>query len=136
MENQETDVVDIKQENFVDVPSGDMIASIEEIEKEDSKQAISENTCVSGDIYKESIDGDVLEVEVFGQSSAISRSTNDLEQILEAYEECRYQLEKEVDIKVLESNNMLFESFETANKYTKEMIREYDSRSYVGVETS
>ena len=77
-----------------------------------------------------------MKAEVYGQSSAISRSTNDLEQILEAYEECRYQLEKEVDIKVLESNNMLFESFEAANKYIKEMIREYDSGSYVGVETS
>ena len=31
---------------------------------------------------------------------------------------------------------MLFESFEAANKYIMEMIREYDSRSYVGVETS
>ena len=31
---------------------------------------------------------------------------------------------------------MLFESFEAAQKYIKEMIREYDGRSYVGVETS
>ena len=31
---------------------------------------------------------------------------------------------------------MLFENSEAPKKYIKEMIREYDSRSYVGVETS
>ena len=31
---------------------------------------------------------------------------------------------------------MIFESSEAAKKYIKEIIREYDSRSYVGVKTS
>ena len=31
------------------------------------KKAISETACASNDIYRESIDGDVLEAEVFAQ---------------------------------------------------------------------
>ena len=43
-----------------------MVSSIEEIENEDPEQAIYETTCASCDLYRESIDGDVLEEEVFG----------------------------------------------------------------------
>ena len=68
-------VVGIKQEIFADNPSGDMEASIEEMKEEGPKHAISEATCASGDFYSESIDGEVLEAEVFGQPSAISRPT-------------------------------------------------------------
>ena len=99
LEKQETYVVVIKQENFKDFPSGDMVASIEEIEKEDPKQAISKTICVSWYLYKESIDGDVLKVEVFCQSSAVSRLTNVLEKILEADGESRDQLEKKLILK-------------------------------------
>ena len=59
-----------------------------------------------------------------------------MEQFLKADRESRDQIEEEIDIKVLELNDMLFESSEATKKYIKEMIREYDSRSYVGVETS
>lgn len=122
----------MKQNFFKYAPSDDMVASTVEIEKQDLEHAISETTCASGDLYKESIDGEVLEAEVFGQSSAISSPINGLEKFLKADGGSRDQIEKEV----LGSNNMLFESFEAAQKYIKEMIREYDGRSYVGVETS
>ena len=56
-----------------------------------------------------------------------------MEQFLKVGGERKDQTEEEVDIKVLESNDMLFKSSEAAKKYIKKMIREYDSRSYVGV---
>uniref|UniRef100_M1BGY3 Uncharacterized protein n=1 Tax=Solanum tuberosum TaxID=4113 RepID=M1BGY3_SOLTU len=75
VENQETDVVGMKQEIFEYVPSGDMVAAIEEIKEEDPEQAISE----SGD--EKSLRENVLKVEVSGQSSTISRSITSLDQI-------------------------------------------------------
>ena len=93
----------MKQEVFQHDPSGDIIASIEEIGKEDPNHAISETTCAIGELYKERIDGEVLEAEVFGQSSAISRSVNGLEQFLKADGESKDQIEEEDHIKVLES---------------------------------
>ena len=52
LEKQEVDVVGTKQEIFKDGPSGDMVASIEKIEKQDPEQAITKTTCVSGYVYK------------------------------------------------------------------------------------
>uniref|UniRef100_M1DUK0 Uncharacterized protein n=1 Tax=Solanum tuberosum TaxID=4113 RepID=M1DUK0_SOLTU len=104
----------MKKEIFEDVPSGDRVADIEEIKEEDLEQAVSETTCANDDLYKESIDEDVLEAKVYGQSSAISRSTNDSEQIMEADGESRDQIEEQNDIEVLETNDMIFESFEAA----------------------
>ncbi|KAH0652604.1 hypothetical protein KY289_030282 [Solanum tuberosum] len=100
MEKQETDVVGMKQDIFEDIPSGDRVAAIEEIKEEDLEQAISETICASGDLYKESIEGDVLEAEVYGQSSIISRSANDSEKILKADGESRDQIEEEANIEV------------------------------------
>ncbi|KAH0730992.1 hypothetical protein KY289_002180 [Solanum tuberosum] len=133
---KETDVVGMKQEIFEDIPSGDRVAAIEEIKEEDFEQAISETICVSGDLYKESIEGDMLEAKIYGQSSAISRSTNDSGQILEADGESRDQIEEEADVEVLKTNNMIFESSEAAKIFINEMIRVYGSGSYVGVESS
>uniref|UniRef100_M1A3Y4 Formin 14 n=1 Tax=Solanum tuberosum TaxID=4113 RepID=M1A3Y4_SOLTU len=61
VEKQETNVVGMKQEIVEDAPNGDMVAAIEVIKEEDPKKEISDTTCASGDLYKESIDGDVLE---------------------------------------------------------------------------
>ncbi|KAH0641105.1 hypothetical protein KY285_037691 [Solanum tuberosum] len=74
VEKQETDVIDMKQETLEDVPSGDRVAAIEEIKEEDLKQAVFETTCANDDLYEESIEEDVLEAELYGQSSAISSS--------------------------------------------------------------
>ena len=52
------------------------------INEEDLKQVVSETTYANKNLYKESIDEDVLKVEVHGQSLKISRSTNDSEKIL------------------------------------------------------
>lgn len=60
LEKQEVDVVSTKQEFFEDDPSGDMEAPNEEIKKEGLEHAISKTTCASGDLYSESIDGEVL----------------------------------------------------------------------------
>ncbi|KAH0714401.1 hypothetical protein KY284_007306 [Solanum tuberosum] len=119
LEKQEVDVDGTKQEIFEDVLSGDRVATIEEIKEEDLEQ--------------ESIEGDVLEAAVYGQSSAISRAINDPEQILKADGESRDQIEQEAYIEVSKTNDMISEA---AKKSIEEMIREYDSGSYVGVETS
>ncbi|KAH0754091.1 hypothetical protein KY290_024361 [Solanum tuberosum] len=105
-----------------DVPTGDMVAAIEEIREENLEHAISETICASGDLYKESIERDVLKVKVYDQSSVISRSINDSEQILKAYGESRDQIEEEADIEVFETNNMIFESSEDAKKSIEELI--------------
>ena len=89
MEKQEIDVVGIKHENFAHIPTGDMGTAIEEIKEEDLEQVVSETTNANKNLYKESIDEDVLKVEVHGQSLKISRSTNDSEQILEENGESR-----------------------------------------------
>ncbi|KAH0680455.1 hypothetical protein KY284_021540 [Solanum tuberosum] len=136
MEKQEIDVVSMKQEIFEDILIGNRVVAIDEIKEEDLEPKISETICVSGDLYRESIEGDVLETKVSGQSSTISRSTNYSKQILKADGESRDQIEKEADIEVLKTNDMIFESSETANKFIEEMIREYGSGSYVGVDTS
>uniref|UniRef100_M1DGE3 Nitrate transporter n=1 Tax=Solanum tuberosum TaxID=4113 RepID=M1DGE3_SOLTU len=88
---------------ILDVPIGDMVAAIEEIKEENLEHAISETTCASGDLYKESIERDVLEVKVYDQSSVISRSINDSEQIMKADGESRDQIEEEADIEVSET---------------------------------
>jgi len=123
VEKQETDVVGMKQEIFEDALNGDMVAAIEVIKEDDPEKEISETTCASGDLYKESIGGDVLEAEVSCQSFETSRSTNDSEQILKADGESRDQIEEEADIEVSETNDMIFESFEAAKKSIEEMIR-------------
>ena len=50
----------------------------------------------------------VLKAELYGQSSNISRLTNDLEHILEAYGENRDQVEEEDDIEVLKTKKYDF----------------------------
>ncbi|KAH0668946.1 hypothetical protein KY289_023439 [Solanum tuberosum] len=122
--NLERDWIEDLEYNIAnhDVPIGDMVAAIEEIKEENLEQATSETICASGDLYKESIERDVLKVKVFGQSSVISRSINDSEQILKAYGESRDQIEEEVDIEVFETNDMIFESSEDAKKSIEEMI--------------
>ena len=82
------------------------------------------------------MDKNVLKAEVYCQSSVIWRSSNDSEQILEAYGENRDQVEEEDDIEVLKTKNMTFESFEAAKISINGMKREYDDVSYAGVGTS
>ena len=74
LEKQDIDVVDIKQEIFEDVSNGDRVAAIEETKEEDLGQAVSETTYVNGDLYKESMEENILKAEVYDQSSVISRS--------------------------------------------------------------
>ena len=82
MEKPEIDVVGIKQEVFAVVFNDDMVPAIQKINEEHLKQVVSETTYANKNLYKESIDEDVLKVELHGQSLKISRSTNDSEQIL------------------------------------------------------
>ena len=89
MEKPEIDVVGIKQEVFAVVSSDDMVPAIQKIKQEDLEQVVSETANANKNLYKESIDKDVLKVEVHGQSLKISRSTNDSEQILEENGESR-----------------------------------------------
>ncbi|KAH0708309.1 hypothetical protein KY284_009736 [Solanum tuberosum] len=73
MEKQDTDVIDMKQQTLEDVHTGDMVASIEEIKELDSEQAVPGAIYADGDLYGESIEENVWEVEVSDQSSAILR---------------------------------------------------------------
>ncbi|TMW99638.1 hypothetical protein EJD97_002246 [Solanum chilense] len=129
-------VVGIKQEIFADNPSGDMETSIEEIKEEGPEHAISETTCASSVLYSESVYGEVLEAEVFGQPSSISRPMNYSKKFVKADGESKDQIENEIDIEVSRTKDMIFESSEDANKSIKKMIDEYDSGSHEGLETS
>ena len=126
----------MKQEFIEAVPSGNMEASTEEIKEEGLEHELSEATCASGDFYSERIDGEVLKAEVFGQPSAISRPMNDSKQFAKADGESKDQIENELDTDVSKTKDMIFESSWDANKSIEEMIDEYDSGSYVGLETS
>ena len=66
-----------------------MVATIEEIKEENLQQVVCETTRVNGDHYKERMEEDKLKAEIYGQSSAISRSTNDSKQILKQIEKVK-----------------------------------------------
>lgn len=53
----------------------------------DPHKVVSETICTSGDLNGENIKGDALDVEVFDQVLAISKSIIGLDQTLEANEE-------------------------------------------------
>uniref|UniRef100_M1C9B9 CCHC-type domain-containing protein n=1 Tax=Solanum tuberosum TaxID=4113 RepID=M1C9B9_SOLTU len=93
VEKQDTDVIDMKQQTLEDVHTGDMVASIVEIKELDSEQAVP--IYADGDLYGESIEEDVWEVEVSDQSSAILRPVIGLDQILEANKENANQIDEE-----------------------------------------
>lgn len=78
MDNRDTDIISMKQETSEVIHIGDMVASIEDIKEVIVEHATSETIYTSSDFYEESIEGDV-EVEVFDQSSAISRSIDGLD---------------------------------------------------------
>ncbi|KAF3647897.1 hypothetical protein FXO38_18444 [Capsicum annuum] len=87
-----------KQEDTEIVQTGDVVAAIEEIKKTnskighkslnikdvevDSEETMSENHYASDDIIRETIKGDVVEVEVSGQSSIASSSIIGSEEML------------------------------------------------------
>lgn len=64
----------MKQQIFEVVCTSYMIVSIKVIKEVDLKDAMSETIYASGDFYGESIEGDILEVEVFDPTSVISKS--------------------------------------------------------------
>ncbi|KAH0645409.1 hypothetical protein KY284_033293 [Solanum tuberosum] len=101
--------------------------AIDQVEKKNIDVIISKDIYIDGNLYGESIEEDVWEVEFSEQSSAISRSVFGFDQILEANGDDEYQIEEEADIEVSETNNMFFESSEAAKKSIEEMIREYGS---------
>ncbi|KAH0645412.1 hypothetical protein KY284_033296 [Solanum tuberosum] len=81
VEKKNIDVISMKQETIKDVHTGDMVASIEQIKKINSEQAVSKAIYIDGNLYGESIEEDVWEVEFSKQSSAISRSVFGFDQI-------------------------------------------------------
>ncbi|KAJ8547434.1 hypothetical protein K7X08_011020 [Anisodus acutangulus] len=138
-----------------DVQTGDTVAATEEIKEADPEagtknldvkdvemepeQAVSETIYANGDHSGESIEGDVVEAEVTGQSSAISRSITGSEQILEADGEAKYQIDEEADhegsISDGETDGMVFGSSEAARHFMEELERE-SGGGYAGAEAS
>ncbi|KAK4355682.1 hypothetical protein RND71_024653 [Anisodus tanguticus] len=139
-----------------DVQTGDVAAATEEIKEADSEtgtksldvkdvevepeQAVSETIYANGDHSGESIEGDVVEAAVSGQSSAISRSITGAEQILEADGEAKDQIDEEVDHEGLisdgETDGMVFGSSEASRQFMEELERESGGGSYAGAEAS
>uniref|UniRef100_M1C4N4 Uncharacterized protein n=1 Tax=Solanum tuberosum TaxID=4113 RepID=M1C4N4_SOLTU len=140
VEKQDNDAIDIKQETLEDVLIGDMVASIEEIKEVNSEQVVPGAIYVDGDLYGESIEKDVWEVEVSDQSSAISRSVIGLDQILKANGENVDQIDGEADLEgqILGEaiDDITFESSKADKHVFEELERKYDGVSYYGVEAS
>ena len=84
---------------------------------------------VDGDLYGESTEEDVWEVEVSDQSSVISRSIIGLDQILEANGENAAQLDGEADLEGQISGKIIDDiTFETS-KDDKQVIEELERKS-------
>ncbi|XP_060178753.1 translocase of chloroplast 159, chloroplastic [Lycium barbarum] len=136
-----------------DVKTGDVVAAPEEIKEAvpdagskkldvkdaevEPQQAVSKTIYANGDHSGESIEGDVVEAEVSGQSSAISRAITGSEQDgkakdqidEEAYHEGGAILDEETD-------GMVFGSSEAARKFIEELERESGGGSFAGAEAS
>ncbi|XP_059306946.1 uncharacterized protein LOC132058475 [Lycium ferocissimum] len=101
---------------------------------------MSETIYSNGDHFGESIEGVVVEVEVSGQSSAVSESITSSDQILKADGEADGQINEKVDlegsISCGDTSSMVFESSEAAKQFIEELERESSGGSYVGVEAS
>ncbi|KAH0705080.1 hypothetical protein KY289_010156 [Solanum tuberosum] len=140
MEKQDTDVIDMKQQTLEDVHTGDMVAFIAEIKELDSEQALSGAIYANGDLYGESIEEDVWEVEVSDQSSTILRPVIGLDQILEANEENADQIDREADLKGQLSgetiDDITFKISKADKHIIEELERKSDGVSYYGVEAS
>ncbi|KAH0708312.1 hypothetical protein KY284_009739 [Solanum tuberosum] len=115
-------------------------ASIEEIKELDSEQAVPGAIYADGDLYGESIEENVWEVEVSDQSSAILRPAIGLDQILEANEENIDQIDREVDLEGQISgetiDDITFEISKADKHIIEELERKSDGVSYYGVEAS
>uniref|UniRef100_M0ZYW6 Uncharacterized protein n=1 Tax=Solanum tuberosum TaxID=4113 RepID=M0ZYW6_SOLTU len=98
VEKQDTDVFSMNQETFEDVHTGNLIATIKEIKEVDSEQGVSRAIYANSENFRESNEGDVLEVEISDQSLAITRSIVCLDQTLEANGETVDQIDGEADL--------------------------------------
>ncbi|CAN4091441.1 unnamed protein product [Withania somnifera] len=135
-----------------DVQSGDVVAATEEIKEADPEtvnkrldekdvvvepeQAASETIYANGNHSGESIEGDVVEVEVPSQTSAISRSIMGSEQYGEAKDHIDEAVNLEVSVSDEETDGMIFGSSEAAKQFIEELERESGGGSYAGAEAS
>nr|XP_016482778.1 PREDICTED: translocase of chloroplast 159, chloroplastic-like [Nicotiana tabacum] len=122
-----------------DPESGNKSPDVKDVEKE-PEQAVSETIYANGDLSEGSIEGDVVEAEVSGQSSAISRSISGSQQILEADGEAKDQIDEEAELEGSisdgETDGMIFGSSEAARQFIEELERESGGDSYTGAEAS
>ncbi|MCD7468831.1 hypothetical protein HAX54_007329 [Datura stramonium] len=104
-------VINKKQEDSDNVQTGDVVTAIKEIKESnleidnisldtenvevEPEEAMSKNVYVNCDHFEGNIEGDAEEVEISSQSSAISKTTTDLKQILKVDEEAQYQIDEE-----------------------------------------
>ena len=95
---------------------------------------------VDGDLYGESTEEDVWEVEVSDQSSAISRLVIGLDQILEVNGENVDQIDGVADLEGQISgeaiDDITFETSKHDKQVIEELERKFDGASYYGVEAS
>nr|XP_009781899.1 PREDICTED: translocase of chloroplast 159, chloroplastic isoform X2 [Nicotiana sylvestris] len=122
-----------------DPESGNISPDVKDVEKE-PEQAVSETIYANGDHSEGSIEGDVVEAEVSGQSSAIPRSISGSQQILEADGEAKDQIDEEAELEGSisdgETDGMIFGSSEAARQFIEELERESGGDSYTGAEAS
>ncbi|XP_049408463.1 translocase of chloroplast 159, chloroplastic isoform X1 [Solanum stenotomum] len=135
-----------------DVQTSDVVAVTEEIKEADPEtvnkrldtkdvevepeQAVSGTIYANGDHSGESIEGDVVEVEVSGQTSAISRSITGSEQEGEAKDHIGEEADLEGSVSDGETDGMIFGSSEAAKQFMEELERESGGGSYAGAEVS
>lgn len=100
------------------------------------EKAVAGTIYVNGDHSGESIEGDVVEAEVPGQTSALSRSITGSEQDGEAKDHIDEEADLEGSVSDGETDGMIFGSSEAAKQFMEELERESGGGSYAGAEAS
>ncbi|XP_060186750.1 uncharacterized protein LOC132616160 [Lycium barbarum] len=156
VEKEDIGVINKKQEDSKDVQTSDVVTAIEEINEADPEignkslnaedvevdpeHEVSETICDNGDHSEESIKGIVVEVEVSSQSSVVSKSITNSDQILEADGEADGQINKEVNlegsISYGETNNMVLGCSEADKQIIEELKKDSGGESYGSANSS
>lgn len=115
--------------------------NVKEAEVEPEQTALEATYAnIDGDNSRESIKGDVVEVEVSGQSFVILRSITSLEQILKVDGQAKGQIDEEAEIEVSildgETDGMIFGSCEADKQVSEELEKESSDGSYYGAKAS
>ncbi|KAF3666326.1 hypothetical protein FXO37_10615 [Capsicum annuum] len=118
----------IKEIKEADPENGNKSLDVEDIEV-NSVQTVYETLFAGDEFIAKSIKEDILEVEVSDQSSIVSRSFASSEEILEADEEAKDQIDEGIEIKVTISDGETYNTIE-------ELDRKSSGGYYYGAEAS